>query len=73
MRARKPRGRQEQKLIEDQTESADCVVQHLRAALRCADEAGMSLVACHIDHALALALETKAAGHPARPVTTSVM
>lgn len=54
-------------------EAADGVEQHLRAALRCADETGMSLVACHIDHALALALETRVAGHPARPVTTSVM
>jgi len=49
------------------------VIALLRSALEEADAAGMSMVACRIDHALALAVETAAIGQPARPITTSVM
>ena len=50
------------------------LIASLRDALDAADALGMSRIACHIDHALALALETAAIGQPApAPVTSSVM
>lgn len=50
------------------------LIASLRDALDTADALGMSRIACHIDHALALTLETAAIGQPApAPVTNSVM
>lgn len=52
---------------------ADLIAQ-LRIALKTADALGMSRIACHIDHALALAVEVVAIGQPApEPRTRSVM
>lgn len=39
----------------------------LRSALDVADALGMSRIACHIDHALALTLEAMATDQPAAP------
>ena len=45
----------------------------LRRALTIAEEQGFGLVACHIDHALALAEDVGLSGQIVRPNTTSVM
>jgi hypothetical protein len=45
----------------------------LRSALDVADALGMSRIACHIDHALALTLEATAADQPAAPSISSRM
>jgi len=39
----------------------------LRSALNAADALGMSRIACHIDHALALTLEARAIDQPTAP------
>lgn len=50
------------------------LIEQLRAALVLADQLGLNLIACHIDHALALANETACLGQPvALPYTSSVM
>ena len=56
-----------------QTHPQPDVISLLRAALEAADQAGLGLVACHIDLALALAQETLIAGHPVRTPATSLM
>lgn len=47
------------------------LIELLNSALQMADTLKMSIVACHIDHALALAQETAAIGQPAPALPTS--